>query len=73
MEQSFSMQIKMGMAQDGESDELKRVFLEGNPYLLVGFVPMHIHERVPCGLALLALYLDLSRWTLNSSLHFTVS
>lgn len=36
MEQSFKMQVTMGMSQDGESDELKRVFLEGNPYLLVG-------------------------------------
>lgn len=36
MEQSFSMQVNMGLQQDGESDDLKRVLLEGNPYLLVG-------------------------------------
>lgn len=35
MDQSFNMQVKMGMSQDGESDEIKRIFLEGNPYLLV--------------------------------------
>ncbi len=36
MEKSFDMQRSMGMQQDGESDELKRVIIEGNPYLLVG-------------------------------------
>ena len=30
------MQLSMGMQQDGEKDEFKRVLLEGNPYLLVG-------------------------------------
>lgn len=34
MEQSFSMQINMGVANEGESDEIKRIFLEGNPVLL---------------------------------------
>jgi hypothetical protein len=29
-------QVRMGLSQDGESDEVKRIFLEGNPYLLVG-------------------------------------
>ncbi len=47
MEQSFGMQIKMGMAQDGESDELKRVFLEGNPYLLVGRCVNAIGRHLP--------------------------
>ena len=35
MDKSFEMQIGMGLQQDGESDELKRVLLEGNPILLV--------------------------------------
>lgn len=34
MEQSFALQINTGLAQDGEADEVKRIFLEGNPYLL---------------------------------------
>eukprot|EP00775_Hariotina_reticulata_P011130 gene11130-11284_t len=34
MDQSFQMQINTGLAQDGEADEVKRIFLEGNPYLL---------------------------------------
>jgi hypothetical protein len=34
MDQSFSMQVNMGVAGDGESDEVKRIFLEGNPVLL---------------------------------------
>jgi len=35
MEESFRMQKGMGTMQEGESDELKRVLLEGNPYFLV--------------------------------------
>ncbi|KAF3504729.1 hypothetical protein F2Q69_00039909 [Brassica cretica] len=34
VDQSFQMQRSYGSMLDGESDELKRVFLEGNPYLL---------------------------------------
>ncbi len=34
MEQSFAMQLNTGMTQEGESDEIKRIFLEGNAYLL---------------------------------------
>lgn len=34
MDQSFSMQVNIGIANDGESDEVKRIFLEGNPILL---------------------------------------
>eukprot|EP00879_Flechtneria_rotunda_P015322 GHRR01016016.1.p1 GENE.GHRR01016016.1~~GHRR01016016.1.p1 ORF type:complete len:211 (-),score=38.71 GHRR01016016.1:656-1288(-) len=34
MEQSFKMQISTGLAEEGEADEIKRIFLEGNPYLL---------------------------------------
>lgn len=33
-EQSFQIQTTMGLASDRESDEMKRMFLEGNPYLL---------------------------------------
>ncbi|KAK9812617.1 hypothetical protein WJX72_000698 [[Myrmecia] bisecta] len=34
MEQSFNMQKNFGAMADGESDEFKRVLIEGNPYLL---------------------------------------
>lgn len=34
VEQSFSMQISMGLSAEGEADEVKRIFLEGNPVLL---------------------------------------
>lgn len=34
MEQSFQMQVSMGTAADGESDEFKRMLVETNPYLL---------------------------------------
>ena len=43
MERSFHQQRGMGMQQEGESDELKRVFLEGNPYLLVR-ARMGVHD-----------------------------
>ena len=33
------MQQNMGLQSDGEADEFKRVLLEGNPILLVGFGP----------------------------------
>lgn len=35
MVKSFETQLSMGMQQEGEADEIKRIFLEGNPYLLV--------------------------------------
>jgi len=35
MVKTFETQRTMGMQQEGESDEIKRVFIEGNPYLLV--------------------------------------
>jgi hypothetical protein len=34
MEQSFQMQVEYGVAGAGEGDEVKRIFLEGNPVLL---------------------------------------
>ena len=54
MDQSFSMQRDWGAMNDGESDEVKRIFLEGNPYFLaltVGVSMLHSGEgvRVACG------------------------
>ena len=34
MDKSFDMQRNMGMQSENESDEIKRIFLEGNPILL---------------------------------------
>lgn len=39
------MQINMGIASDGESDEVKRIFLEGNPYLLALTMVRHCLRR----------------------------
>lgn len=35
LQQSLDMQVTMGMSKEGETDELKKVFLEGNPFFLV--------------------------------------
>jgi len=34
MDQSFKMQENMGTAGEGDSDEIKRMLVETNPYLL---------------------------------------
>jgi hypothetical protein len=34
MTQSFSLQAQWGMSSGDEADEVKRIFLEGNPFLL---------------------------------------
>ncbi|CAL8463959.1 g3494 [Coccomyxa elongata] len=45
MEKSFQMQRDMGMQADGESDELKRVLLEGNPiFLAITFAVSMLHS-----------------------------
>eukprot|EP00891_Asterochloris_glomerata_P007997 jgi/Astpho2/7997/fgenesh1_pm.00119_%23_6_t len=45
MEQSFNMQQSWGAMGEGESDELKRVLLEGNPiYLAITFVVSLLHS-----------------------------
>lgn len=49
MTKSFETQKTMGMQQEGESDELKRVFLEGNPILLVRHVLLaHLSAQCQC-------------------------
>lgn len=45
MEQSFQMQISMGTAAEGESDEFKRMLIETNPYFLaLTFVVTILHS-----------------------------
>ncbi|KXZ49948.1 hypothetical protein GPECTOR_18g106 [Gonium pectorale] len=66
MDQSFGMQVKMGLSQDGESDELKRIFLEGNPYLLaLTFMVSMLHTVFD----LLAFKNDIGFWKNNKSME----
>ncbi|GFR48649.1 hypothetical protein Agub_g10603 [Astrephomene gubernaculifera] len=66
MEQSFGMQVRMGMAQDGESDELKRIFIEGNPYLLaLTFAVSMLHTVFD----MLAFKNDIGFWKNNKSME----
>lgn len=46
LEQSFQMQVNMGIAGEGESDEVKRIFLEGNPYLLALTMVGGAHDTI---------------------------
>jgi hypothetical protein len=66
MEQSFNMQINMGMAQDGESDEVKRIFLEGNPYLLAVTMAVSMLHTV---FDFLAFKNDIGFWRENKSME----
>eukprot|EP00878_Enallax_costatus_P014291 GHUV01014949.1.p1 GENE.GHUV01014949.1~~GHUV01014949.1.p1 ORF type:complete len:567 (+),score=104.50 GHUV01014949.1:232-1932(+) len=66
MEQSFSMQINMGIAQDGESDEVKRIFLEGNPYLLALTMAVSMLHTV---FDFLAFKNDIGFWKENKSME----
>eukprot|EP00798_Chlamydomonas_sp_ICE-L_P003321 gene3321-13351_t len=66
MEKSFEMQTGMGMTQDGESDELKRVLLEGNPYLLaLTFIVSMLHTVFD----VLAFKNDIGFWKENKSME----
>lgn len=66
MEQSFGMQINMGLAQDGESDEVKRIFLEGNPYLLALTMAVSMLHTV---FDFLAFKNDIGFWRENKSME----
>jgi len=66
MEQSFSMQINTGLAQDGESDEIKRIFLEGNPYLLAVTMVVSMFHTV---FDFLAFKNDVTFWKENKSME----
>ncbi|GIL55662.1 hypothetical protein Vafri_11205 [Volvox africanus] len=66
MDQSFGMQVNMGIAQDDDRDELKRMFLEGNPILLgVTFVVSLLHTVFD----LLAFKNDIGFWKNNKSME----
>ncbi|CAN8256856.1 unnamed protein product [Cochlearia groenlandica] len=66
IDQSFQIHRSYGSMLDGESDELKRVFLEGNPYLLgiTMFVSM-LHSVFD----FLAFKNDIQFWNKNKSME----
>ena len=60
------MQINTGLAQDGESDEIKRIFLEGNPYLLAVTMVVSMFHTV---FDFLAFKNDVTFWKENKSME----
>eukprot|EP00882_Tetradesmus_deserticola_P005055 GHRQ01005326.1.p1 GENE.GHRQ01005326.1~~GHRQ01005326.1.p1 ORF type:complete len:625 (+),score=278.98 GHRQ01005326.1:193-2067(+) len=66
MEQSFQLQINTGLAQDGEADEVKRIFLEGNPYLLGLTMAVSLLHSV---FDFLAFKNDIGFWRENKSME----
>jgi hypothetical protein len=66
MEQSFQLQINTGLAQDGEADEVKRIFLEGNPYLLALTMAVSMLHSV---FDFLAFKNDIGFWRENKSME----
>lgn len=60
------MQINTGLSQEGESDEVKRIFLEGNPYLLgLTMVVSMLHSVFD----FLAFKNDIGFWKENKSME----
>lgn len=66
MEQSFQLQINTGLSQDGEADEVKRIFLEGNPYLLALTMVVSMLHSV---FDFLAFKNDIGFWKENKSME----
>ncbi|GBF90245.1 hypothetical protein Rsub_03378 [Raphidocelis subcapitata] len=66
MDQSFSMQVNMGVAGDGESDEVKRIFLEGNPVLLAITMVVSLFHSV---FDFMAFKNDVAFWKDNRSME----
>mmetsp|Transcript_13857 Transcript_13857/g.24278 ORF Transcript_13857/g.24278 Transcript_13857/m.24278 type:complete len:620 (+) Transcript_13857:140-1999(+) len=66
MEKTFESQRGMGLQQDGESDELKRVFIEGNPILLgITMIVSLLHTVFD----MLAFKNDIGFWKNNKSME----
>ncbi len=66
MEQSFKLQQSTGLASQGESDEVKRIFLEGNPYLLALTMAVSMLHSV---FDFLAFKNDIGFWKENKSME----
>jgi hypothetical protein len=65
MEQSFSMQAQWGMSSGEESDEVKRIFLEGNPVFLALTMAVSMLHSV---FDVLAFKNDIGFWKENKSM-----
>ncbi|GMH10373.1 hypothetical protein Nepgr_012214 [Nepenthes gracilis] len=66
IDQSFQMHRHYGSMLEGEADELKRVFLEGNPYLLVITMVVSLLHSV---FDMLAFKNDIQFWRKNKSME----
>eukprot|EP00897_Mesotaenium_endlicherianum_P010270 jgi/Mesen1/9271/ME000060S08709 len=66
MEQSFKLQASYGTMVDGEGDEIKRVFLEGNPVLLGITMAVSLLHSV---FDFLAFKNDIQFWNANKSME----
>ncbi|KAI4378845.1 hypothetical protein MLD38_016271 [Melastoma candidum] len=66
IEQSFQIHRSYGSMLEGEGDELKRVFLEGNPYLLVITMVVSLFHSV---FDFLAFKNDIQFWNKNKSME----
>ncbi|XP_068647969.1 uncharacterized protein [Aristolochia californica] len=66
IDQSFQMNRNYGSMLEGEADELKRVFLEGNPYLLMITVVVSLLHSV---FDFLAFKNDIQFWNKNKSME----
>lgn len=66
IEQSFQVHRSYGSMLEGEADELKRVFLEGNPYLLVITMVVSLFHSL---FDFLAFKNDIQFWNKNKSME----
>ncbi|CAI9108837.1 OLC1v1008533C1 [Oldenlandia corymbosa var. corymbosa] len=66
IDQSFQIHRSYGSMLEGEADELKRVFLEGNPYLLVVTMVVSLLHSV---FDFLAFKNDIQFWNKNKSME----
>ncbi|KAG5528697.1 hypothetical protein RHGRI_029389 [Rhododendron griersonianum] len=66
IDQSFQIHRSYGSMLEGEADELKRVFLEGNPYLLVITMVVSIFHSI---FDFLAFKNDIQFWNKNKSME----
>lgn len=66
IDQSFQIHRSYGSMIDGEADELKRVFLEGNPYLLVITMIVSVFHSI---FDFLAFKNDIQFWNKNKSME----
>ncbi|XP_022868681.1 cleft lip and palate transmembrane protein 1 homolog [Olea europaea var. sylvestris] len=66
MDQSFQIHRTYGSMLEGEADELKRVFLEGNPYLLAVTMVVSVLHSV---FDFLAFKNDIQFWNKNKSME----